>query len=289
MITVNGALPSITEGGKGNKITAAKTVNAVAGTDKTVTVSLPKTLQGKAVTPDKTDYGFFTLGEGKPDSKGKKVSFTITPKDAGAAYIVWTVTDDSKNKIQAVTKVLVKKPVDKTLSINHMKEGIDLEAGEGNRIIVINTPENTESKDLTFSVKMTSGKGITCSKSGFIIASSPDKAVAVVTVKSGKIKKEINVRCAGRTDNLFALKQTSVNVKKPKLGGKDKAVAFKAALPKKNPPAFKLSVAGDPKGIIPGTDCKINVTADASPGCYMVIATPEDKAFNAYSCELIVK
>ena len=152
--------------------------------------------------------------------------------------------------------------------------------------------DNTDTKDLSFSVKMKSGKDIKVSKSGFVTASSPNAAEAAVTVKlSGKIKKEITVRCPGRKENLFSLKQTSVNAKRPKSGAKAKIIAFKASVPKKNPPAFTLKVVGNPKGIIPGEDGMISVTDAASSGCYTVIATPDDKTlgFNTASCELIVK
>ncbi len=139
---------------------------------------------------------------------------------------------------------------------------------------------------------MKTGKGITCSKSGFLTASSPEKAEAVITVKSGKIKKEIEVRYSGRPENLFTLKQTSVNVKKPKNSkAKAKKVAFKATMPKKNPPAFTLSVAGNPKGITRDDAGKLSVTDAVSPGCYTVIATPDDKTlgYNTSVCELIIK
>lgn len=179
-ITVDGSTPSITPGDKGSKISATKTVNAVVGTGKTVSVKLPKTLQGKTVTPDKTEYGCFTLGAAQPDVKGTKVSFAVTPREAGASYIVWTVKDDSGKPVsQAVTKVVVKEPLG-LLSVNGAEAGLNLTVGEGKRIIVTTTMGNTDTKDVSFSVR---GKGVKVSKSGYVVATIPN-ADATVTGKA---------------------------------------------------------------------------------------------------------
>nr|MCR5486287.1 hypothetical protein [Lachnospiraceae bacterium] len=303
VITVKASLPSIEAGQKGRKITAPKTVKASAGTSKTVTaaVKLPKALHGKevrakVVIPEKlpgtsvsdgnTENDFFDLGEGKPDAKGTKVSFAITPREAGAAYIVWTVTDESGNRSQAYTKVLIKKPLS-TLSVNCPETGLDLSVGEGQRLIVTTTKGNTDPKDLSFSVK---GRGVKVSKSGFVTAVTAG-AKADVTVKAGKYKGKITVRAKDHAGSILALNKTSVNVKRPKEGAKPKTAALKVTMPKKNPPEVKWSITDSPKGIAVDPDGKVTVTSDASPGCYTVTAAPKDTggAYNPVCCELIVR
>jgi hypothetical protein len=280
--------------GTSKTVTAAvKLPKALQGKEVRAKVVLPEDLPGTSVADGDTENDFFDLGEGKPDTKGTKVSFAITPKEAGAAYIVWTVTDDSGKESQAYTKVLIKKPLS-TLSANCPEEGLDLGVGEGKRLTVTTTKGNTDTKDLSFSVKMKKGKGVKVSKSGFVTAASPD-AEAEVTVKSGKVKKTVTVKVDPYSGNVLALNKTSLSAKRPKTGGKPKTVSLKISAPKKNPPTVIWSITSppeekDPEGITV-KDGKVTVTAGASPGCYTVTATPDDTSsgYNPACCEVIVR
>ncbi|MBQ7557062.1 MAG: Ig-like domain-containing protein, partial [Lachnospiraceae bacterium] len=188
-VNVKGAVPTITEGEKGKMIKAPKILKLTAGIDRKVTVTLPKALQGKSVTPDSTDYGILSLGAAKPDPNGMKVSFPVTPKAAGAAYIIWTADDGGGNKSQFVTKAIVKRPVD-DISL-HDDEGFDsLGVGEGRSLLIMLPKDNTDQKDLSFRVK---GKNVKCSKSGFVAVTDPG-AEGTVTIKAGKTAKEKEVK-----------------------------------------------------------------------------------------------
>lgn len=191
---------------------------------------------------------------------------------------------DSKGTSCAVTKLIVKKPTTE-ITIANKATGLDLKVGEGKRLIVNGTKDNTDSKEMAFSIK---GKGVKVSKSGYVTAVTPGSS-AVVTVKSGKLSDSIQVRVSDDyKDKYLALSKTSVNVTLPKPGAKPKTVAIKLTLPKKaEQPTVTWSVARAPQGITIDQVGKICVDSTASPGCYTVKATAE--GFNTACCELIIK
>jgi hypothetical protein len=116
-------------------------------------------------------------------------------------------------------------------------------------------------------------------------------AEADVTVKAGKINKKVSVKVEDHSGSILALNKTYVNVKLPKQGAKPKTVALKVTMPKKDPPKVIWSITDSPKGITVDSDGKVMVTADASPGCYTVTATPEEtnSDYDPVCCEVIVK
>ncbi len=158
------------------------------------------------------------------------------------------------------------------------------------RLTVTTTKGNTDTKDLSFSVKMRKGKGVKVSKSGFVTAASPD-AEAEVTVKSGKVKKTVTVKEDPYSGSVLALNKTSVNVKLPKKGAKPKTAALKITVPKKGQPKVTWGIMDSPEGITVDPDGRVTVTDGASPGCYTVTATPDDTSsgYNPACCEAIVR
>ena len=243
-------------------------------------------MQGKSVTPDSTDYGILSLGTANYDPSGMKVSFPITPKAAGAAYIIWTA-DDGENKSQFVTKAIVKRPVD-DISL-HDDEGFDsLGVGEGRRLLIMLPKDNTDQKDLSFRVK---GKNVKCSKSGFVAVTDPG-AEGTVTIKAGKTAKEKAVKAgAYAPDRFIKLNKTSVNVKVPKAAGKTATAKLNVrTLPKGSDPlAVNWTAPDGVPGIKPVTDKPGSFAIDSTvpPGSYTVTAGAE--GFNTACCELLVK
>ncbi len=121
---------------------------------------------------------------------GARITYEIKAISAGASYIVWTAEDDEGNEFQTYTKVLVTKPISELHFEDEGDSSVSLTVGEGKRLAVIGTKDNTESKELSFSVK---GKGMKISKSGYLVATVPG-SMGTVTVKSGKIQDYILVR-----------------------------------------------------------------------------------------------
>ena len=307
-VTVNGNVPAedtpLSINGKAVKLSVPKTVTVNSGSAKakTVTVGIPKTLRPFAdnLTYKVTDEygveepGIIELGSPKFNNenhgKASKASFEviISGTDKNAAFIVWSIKDDNGNEGKAVTKVLVTRPVS-TLVIEEIPP--ILESGEGYRLNVFWNDDNTDPKDLSFGVKMRYGKGIKCSKSGFIIAANYELSEATVIIKAGKVSKKVSVIVSGHPGNTMLLNKSNVTVAKPKETGKPVTVKLKANSPRNGSPAVDLSVEGNPKGIETGNDGIIKVTSEASPGCYTVVATVKDPypGYNTACCELIVK
>ena len=213
-------------------------------------------------------------------SNGSKVPFEIIPKDAGATYLIWSLTDEKGNETRAYTKVIVKKPVTE-LEITGDSE---LAVGQGKWLKVTCTKDNTDPKDPVFSVK---GKGIKVSKSGYVVATEPG-AKGTVTVKSGKVLSSIDVEAA-TPKKYLALGQTSVTVSAPKSGAKTAKITV--AYPKKDQPKVKWTVAPADLGVTVNENGIVSVSELAKPGLYEIIATPSDaeSGYNEATCELIVK
>ncbi|MBO4266821.1 MAG: Ig-like domain-containing protein [Lachnospiraceae bacterium] len=286
--TAHGNVPII-DGGKKIQLTAPKTINLTVGKDGKADLGIPVNLRSKTAG---VDYGIYTEGicsvSGPTYNKaGSKAAFAITPVNAGATYIEWSMKDAKGNETKAYTKVIVKKPIDG----DNFEVSCDtaLTVGQGTWIGVVADKDNTDSNNLTFGVK---GKGIKVSKTGHVIATEPG-AKGTITVKAGKASKTIDV-AADSPEKYMTLKQTSVTVTAPKPGAKAKTTAISIAVPKKrqDQPEVIWSLDWNVPGV--GIDEKsgvVSVTDAASPGIYQVVATPSDpdSGYNAATCELIVK
>ncbi len=296
-ITVDGTVPqntSVTVNGKGCKITAAKslTINmGASGKKPTVSVGIPAPFkdESKTIGYEVLKEGICTVGEpvynNSDRRKASKATFEITPVEAGATYIVWYMENDNKERTQACTKVIVKKPVSE-LMIEDSDKPLTLNIGEGKRLVVIGTKNNTDTKALSFSVK---GKGVKVSPSGYVAATVPGSS-ATVSVKLGKVQKSIEIRVAEKSGDYLTLANTSIAAVAPKPGAKAKTVALKFATPKKNQPSVTWSVSGT-SAWISIIDGKLYVESTTPPGCYILKANPMDKSggINAAYCELIIK
>ena len=253
---------------------------------KKVTVGLPKELYGTDVTPEIVNEGVCSLSEGSFNAKGSNVTYTVTPEDAGATWIIWTAYDEYNDEIQAATKVIVKKPLT-DLSIEGSETPLSLNAGEGVRLSVSGTPKNTDTKELSFS---SDEKGIKVSKSGYVIATLPGLN-GTVTVKAGKVKATIRVKSLpGSSTKNMVLSKTSISMSAPK-GTGEKSAKLKIAVPKKKAeqPQVAFGILGEPKGISVSPSGDIRVNGSALPGCYTLVALPEADGYNPVYCELIVK
>lgn len=324
------ALPvseTISEGKKTYKLTAPKTVKSVAGAakNKTVSIGIPANMRDESkvinvdiLNPEVCDVvrdpktGAPEPRYNKDDrTKASKATYEIVAKDAGAAWICWSMTDESKtenNTVTAWTKVTVTKPMDETLSVNEYSEvtPMELSVGGGERIKVYATMDNTDPKDLTFSVK---GKGVKVSKSGYVSATVPGSE-AEVTVKSGKIKKTIKVKVnEDHKDRYLTLNKITIAVKAHGDSSKKPAkLQLKLSTPKKKAeqPSVTWSIEEDPsedslKGIIDvDENGLVTVNYRAKPGCYRVKAEAKaenlsageassDTSLNEAYCEVIVK
>ncbi len=307
-IRVDGSVPAenraVSVDGRTAKITAPKTVTAIAHAEKakTVTVSIPKALRPYAdslscrITDENGNESPGAIELGSPvfnnadHAMASKVSFEVIPSEEperNAAFIIFSLKNEKGEESVAVTKVLVKRPVDRLIIDNDPPL---LETGDGYRLNVFLNDDNTDPKDLVFSVKMIQGKGIRCSRSGFVTFSSGELAEAVVTVKSGKISKQIRVLSGGHVGNTMVLAKTSVTVKKPK-EGKSVTTAVKVASPKEKTSAFEWKIEGEPEGIDAGADGRIRITSKAVPGSYRVTVSHRDPypGYNTACCELIVR
>ncbi|MBQ7558417.1 MAG: Ig domain-containing protein, partial [Lachnospiraceae bacterium] len=325
-ITVNGTAPENTfyqDGKKKVKLTAPKTLKLKVGDvkKKTVSIGIPAllrdpgkyTLSCSILTGGVCEVAGETFGEFDIDSKyityntsGSKATVEVKPVNAGAAYIVWGMEDENGKVTQAVTKVMVKKPVS-TVSVNQADDGVTLAVGEGESLEVFTTEDNTDTKDVSFSVKPlanAAGKkvsGVKVSKSGFLMATLPDCA-ALVTVKCGKTKPvtvKVTVSPWEGEGEYLTLKKTFINVKRPKTG--IKTMPIDIASPKKQKdkaqpeiecfiddevPESEIRFGKDQKGRY-----SVSVSSTAKPGCYRVrtVAAEGSGDWNETGFELIVK
>ncbi|MCR4764312.1 MAG: InlB B-repeat-containing protein, partial [Lachnospiraceae bacterium] len=177
----------IKDGKKKYGITATKQITATVGAaDKTVTISIPANLraEGRNIQYKVLTNGVCAVGEpvyNKTDrTKASKARVAVTPLDAGATWILWTMKDGKGHTTQAATKVIVRKPV---TELKFAESSMELAAGEGKLLAVTGTKDNTIAGNLVFSVN---GKGVKVSKSGFVLGMIPG-STATVTVKSGKV------------------------------------------------------------------------------------------------------
>ena len=256
---------------------------------KKITIGLPKALQELEVTPEIENDDICSLGEPQYDATGSKATFMVSPKDAGATRIIWTVTDNDGEQTQAYTKVMVKKPITE-LSLEGSDSILTLTVGKGRRLAVTGTKDNTDSRELSFSVQ---GKGIKVSKSGYVIGTVPG-ATGTVKVKAGKVTDSVDIRILDYGNSYFNINRNSVSLKPPKAGAKPRTAALKVAVPDKKMgmPSVSWSVPGSPEGIIiDSRSGKVSVSDSASPGCYIVTAEPTslDKGFRTVCCEVVVK
>ncbi|MBR5420431.1 MAG: hypothetical protein IK115_04715 [Lachnospiraceae bacterium] len=283
-ITVDDTVPEskwIVDGKKTYKLKVTKNIDTSvgAGKNKSVTVTIPAILKGKEISYEILSEGVCTVGEPSYNTKHTKASIEIKPLNAGATWIIWNMTDDNGQIAQAVTKVVVKKPL---TEIDVLEDNISLSIGEAKRIVVTGTADNTDTKELSFSVK---GKGVKVSKSGYVMATKPD-ATAIVTVKSGNLKKTVNISVNSHEGDYMTLNKTSVIVK---VGAKEKTVVLKLASPKKKadqPTDVEWSVVGEPAGITVDGG-KVSVSSEAQVGSYLIKA--ESAEMNNAYCEIIVK
>ncbi|MBQ7556901.1 MAG: InlB B-repeat-containing protein, partial [Lachnospiraceae bacterium] len=321
-VTVNGTAyvnKPVTSGKKKYGINAPKSVKLVLNDpkkgSKAVSVSIPSQLR-KAdaevsyaiLTPDGQDYSGLTsgfvcdcasAGYNVPDrTKASKALFNLKALDAGSALIRWSMKDQ---ETVAYTAVFVSKPLE---SLTSSENSLNLSVGEGARLIVTGTAGNTDPKDISFSVKMTKGKGIKVSKSGFVTAVSPG-AAGEITIKLGKVAIKTPVKVSvsdwpsGSPVSPLTVNKTSVSVKAPKPGKAAKTAVLKIATPKKaadRPKSVKWVLTDypeDAKAKVTVSGGTITVPVGASPGCYTVIlsAAGEDaeKGYNTAFCEVIVR
>jgi hypothetical protein len=311
-VTVDGSIPEnkmIEDSGKKYGIKAPKAIKLNVGTKKAVAVKIPAQLRDNKYTVE------YTLSNNSiiaPDMKADrsnpgKAVFNVEPKDAGAAYIVWEMKDEKGRITRAVTKLLIKKSVDQiviggfmsdTISQNNVSQNkvsqnklpeesvkeLTMSLGEGRRMRVYSTLRNTDAKDLSFKL---SGKGFKISKSGYVSALEPNSS-CTVTVKAGKLTKDVTIKSADHKGDTLTFAKPSVNAKLPKdASGKPKTIALKLVSSKKEVPAAAYSIKDAPKGITVDKDGKVTISADASAGCYEIIATAA--GYNIAECELIVK
>lgn len=240
-VRVNGEVPEnvpIRVGKKKYGISAPKkidmTVDPNKETVKRIAVSIPSSLRnedcqvtGAALTEGVIDDIPEPEYSNEDRTKAAKAYFDITPVEAGATYIEWTMEQEFRSgdgdtitkTTKAYTKVIVKKPVT-GIAINNGPD-IDLGVGEGERLIVTTTKRNTDPKELSFRVKMKKGKGIKVSKSGFVVATEPN-AEAVVTVSLGKYSSSVTVRSADAPEDEYyydlTMNKTVITAKIPKPG-----------------------------------------------------------------------
>ncbi len=217
-------------------------------------------------------------------TKATKGFFEIEALDVGTTYVVWTMTDENGKEVSAVTKVIVKKPITELHIAEKESSPLTLNIGEGKRLTVTGTKGNTDSKDLSFSVK---GKGVKVSKSGYVVATTPGSE-ATVTVKAGKVSDSIRISVPS-AEKYLSLNKTSANIKIPKPAAtKNSTVALKLTTPKKkeDQPNVTWSIAGDPEGITVFNGV-VSVGSYANPGCYVVKASAD--GYNTACCELIVR
>ena len=294
------AAKAIPNGKKKIELKAPKKLNLNVGDakKKTVTVKIPAELR-EGVSEDSigcemTVDDVCEIGKPTFDAKKTKATFEVDPVDAGATYIIWSMTRGEEETV-AVTEVIVKKP--RQENDFSLEQTMDLSVGEIGMILVEDTANNTDPKDLSFSVK---GKGIKVSKSGAVAAVIPGSS-GTVTVKAGKIKREVEVTVSGDHASDYLMLNKALLSVKP--GKKDKTVSLtlKRVVTPKNkvelPGISEIQVQGDisDQGIKgeadKSTPGKINVTVPAGtvPGTYLIVVEPEDTELNPVCCELIVK
>ena len=269
-------------------------------TDKTgakLTLALPSKLKGATVTVDMldasgnviakadasgtVDASICSIGAATANSKGNKLTYVVTAKDAGAAFVRFTASYEENAVSQALTKLIITKSVsDVEASVNKLT----LKPGEGKRLVFTENKANTIGKAPTFKVK---GKGIKVTKSGYVVGVTPG-ASGTVTIKAGNVKKTVSVEVTndGEGKNIFLNK---ISVSK-KMG---KASTYKLVVKTKKranaPASVSYRIVGDTAtdGISVANDGTVSIAADAKPGCYSIIASAD--GFTDGYTELIVK
>ncbi|MBQ7557234.1 MAG: Ig-like domain-containing protein [Lachnospiraceae bacterium] len=293
-VTVGGNAPknvSVQSDGKSYKLSAPKQKKLTYGIPGTLTVGLSPAIRSASglLSCNVLTEGVCTVsGPEYKDSDRKKASFTVTPVDAGATYLIWSLENESGIAVKAVTKIIVKKPQTE-LKVEEGDKPIILSPGRGVRLKVTGTKGNTDPREPAFSVK---GKGIRVSKSGYVSAVLPG-SLGVVTVKCCGIQTSVNIMVDAGTGNLLSLKKSSFTVKPPKESSKNpKTVTIKLDSPgkKSEQPLLAWDIAGSHTGLSVNEGV-VSVGSTARPGCYIITATPsgEGSPFNPVSCEVIVR
>ena len=292
----------IQPGEKGYVLKSKKALKTAVGkTGTKLTLSLPKTLKGTPVSLDMLDASGNVISALKPDGSmdasicsigkasanaaGTKLTYSVTAKDSGAAYVRFTAEyPETSGKIavsQAITRLIITKPVS---AIDASYNEIKLKPGEGKRIIVKTDHGNTDVKTLSFKVK---GKGIKVTKSGYVTATAPG-AFGTVTVKCGKAAKKINVTVMD-TGVEKALYLNKTGVSKASKKASSYRLAIKTEKGTDAPSDVKYSIIGDSDndGVSVSDNGTVSITPGAKPGCYSIKAS-SDGFVDAYS-ELVVK
>ena len=269
-------------------------------TDKTgarLNLALPRELKGATVTVDMldasgnviakadasgtVDASICSIGAATANSAGRKLTYVVTAKDAGAAFVRFTAASGENAVSQAITKIIITKSVsDVEASVNKLT----LKPGEGKRLVFTENKANTIGKAPTFKAR---GKGIKVTKSGYVVGVTPG-ALGTVTIKAGNVKETVSVEVTtdGQGNNIFLNK---ISVSK-KMG---KASTYKLAVKTKKranaPASVSYRIVGDTAtdGISVANDGIVSIAADAKPGCYTIIASAE--GFTDGYSELIVK
>ncbi|MCR5304517.1 MAG: Ig-like domain-containing protein [Lachnospiraceae bacterium] len=267
---------------KSYKISARKTLTTNVGVSRypKVTVSLPKVLQGREVKYTMHTTGVCEIGDPSYNKNGSKAVFEILPLEPGATYVTWSVQNAAGRTASACTKIIVKQPV---YYLDIEEESLNLAVGAGQYLTVFDTMDNTNAKDLSFSVK---GKGLKVSKSGYVMGTVPG-VTGTVTVKCGSVKDVIPVTVDDTDLTYVCFTKPSFSVKAPKLlSYKTSKVVLKTNVKKKDYSMLTWKIPGNPEGleVVEGT---VYVTEDAVPGSYIVKAT--SSGYNTACCELIVK
>ena len=285
----------------GKKDYVIKAKNSVkTSTDKTgakLTLTLPSKIKDATVTVDildasgnviakagasgTVDASICSIGAATANSAGTKLTYAVTAKDAGAAFVRFTAISGETVVSQALTRLIITKSVsDVEASVNKLT----LKPGEGKRLVFTENKANTIGKAPTFKAK---GKGIKVTKSGYVVGVTPG-ASGTVTIKAGNVKETVSVEVTtdGQGNNIFLNK---ISVSK-KMG---KASTYKLAVKTKKranaPASVSYRIVGDTAtdGISVANNGTVSIDANAKPGCYSIIASA-DGFTDGYS-ELIVK
>ncbi len=276
------------QGEKGKyAISAPKTVTMTVSSNKVVSIGIPKQLRNDRYTLSCSILRKGVIGD-EPvidRSAGSKAQATLEAMEAGATYVVWSMEDES-GTTQAFTKIIVRKPVS-SITIAGKEAGFYLKPGEGKRLIVTDTMGNTDPKDISFSV---TGKGVSVSKSGYVVATLPGSE-AKVTVKSGEASDSVNVKVSDSSKTYLSINKTSVSVSVPNAKvTKPKKIPLKLSVPRKKSdrPEVEWGIVGNHAGItIDWRSGQISVGRNASPGCYSVTASAD--GYDAAYCEIILR
>ena len=291
--TTYGNTPII-EGNKKYQLTATKTVNTVFGkAPQKVRIGIPVNLrsEGSSISYNILKEGVCRISEPEFNNadrtKASKAVFEITPIDAGATWVLWSMKDEAGNETRCATKVIVKKPVSE-LKLEGSISSLSLSPGEGVRLKVYGTENNTNSVAPSFSVK---GKGIKVSKTGFIIGGKPG-STAMVTVKLGKDTASVRVSVnESATHDYLQLNKMFASISLPKPSTTAGKIVNLSIVAPKNIYVKDLTwtVLGNPEGVS-CIDGVVRIGSSAAPGSYIIIATPgEGSIYNPAYCEILVK